>query len=61
MGGFDDREVQDHSRPQPQNRTDLGTTLAVDPSYRRFVHGLTDSQRKAVRAKMRHDSDVVLR
>jgi hypothetical protein len=56
-----DLELQDHSRPQPQNRTNLGTTLSVDPSYRRFVHGLTDSQRKAVRARMRQDSSVVLR
>lgn len=48
------------ARP-PQNRTDLRTTLVVEQSYRKFVHGLTDSQRTAVRARMHHDSGVVLR
>jgi hypothetical protein len=61
VGGSDDREAQDYSRPRPQNRTDLGTTLAVEQSYRKFIHGLTDEQRAAVRHRMHTDSGVLLR
>jgi hypothetical protein len=60
-GGSDDREAQDHSRPQPQNRTDLEATLAVEQSYRKFIYGLTDEQRAAVRHRMHTDSGVLLR
>jgi hypothetical protein len=55
-----DLEQGESARP-PQNRTDLRTTLVVEKSYRKFVRGLTDSQRTAVRARMHHDSSVVLR
>jgi hypothetical protein len=61
LAGTDDREAQDHSRPQPQNRTDLNTTIAVEQSYRKFIHGLTDEQRAAVRHRMHTDSGVLLR
>jgi hypothetical protein len=61
LAGTDDREEQDCSRPRPQNRTDLGTTIAVEQSYRKFVHGLTDQQRSAIRQRLHTDSGVLLR
>jgi hypothetical protein len=60
LGGCDDREQGDGYRA-PQNRTDLETALAVEQSYRKFIHGLTDEQRAAVRHRMHTDSGVLLR
>jgi hypothetical protein len=56
----DDRETGGAARP-PQNRTDLNATLAVECSYRKFIHGLTDRQRMAVKARLLPDSGVVVR
>lgn len=59
-GPFDDREAGIGPR-LPQNRTDLKTKLTVHCSHRRFVHGLTDSQRKTFRERMNWpDSGVSL-
>jgi hypothetical protein len=56
----DDREAGGPARP-PQNRTDLNTTIAVECTYRKFIHGLTGSQRMAVKARLLPDSGVVVR
>ena len=54
-----DAEQSEGHRP-PQNRTNLNTTLAVECSYRKFIHGLTDGQKAAVRPRIT-DGGVVLR
>lgn len=59
--GYDTDREEGGGYRRPQNRTDLHTTLAVEQSYRKFVHGLTDSQRVAVRQRMHTDSGVILR
>lgn len=54
-----DGEMGEAARP-PQYRIDLNTTIAVERSYRKFIHGLTDGQKAAVQPRM-IDSGVVVR
>jgi hypothetical protein len=56
----DDREAGGAARP-PQNRTNLNTTLTVECGYRKFVRGLTEDQKAAVRERMYADSGVLVR
>jgi hypothetical protein len=44
--------LQDHAPVKPQDRTDLGTGVSAEVTYRRFLRGLTPEQQRAFRERM---------
>lgn len=62
LGNRNDLEEGLPSRP-PQGRSEVegASAVYVETIYRKFVHGLTDGQKKRLQRRMRSDSGVSLR